>query len=59
MNSDPHEYDLERSFEFEARLDRDFEREPDRTHVPRPHTRQFRYWAGMSFRRPAVIRRAA
>ncbi len=57
MNYDPHEYDLERSYELEGQLDRDVEREPDRTRVT-PPTRQFRYWPGISFRRP-VHREAA
>lgn len=47
MNYD-HEYHLERSYELEDQLDRVFEREPNRTLVPRPRKRQFRHRAGMS-----------
>ena len=36
--------------EIERRLDRDEEREPRRRFTMRPRRRQFRYWAGISFR---------
>lgn len=46
MNYD-HDRDLDRSYELQGQLDRDFEREPNRTLVPRPRKRQFRCRAGM------------
>ncbi len=48
MNYDPHEHDLERSYELEDQLDRIFEREPNRILVPRPRKRQFRHRAELS-----------
>lgn len=61
MRYQPDDHDMERSHELERRLDRDFEREPYRARAPRRRPRQFRYWAGVSFRpiRAAEIKEAA
>ena len=44
------EHDLEHSHELERRLDRDYEKEPRAASRPTPRRKQFRYWAGASFR---------
>lgn len=41
MNRQPDDYDLERSYELERQLDRDFEREPYRARRPRKRPRYF------------------
>jgi hypothetical protein len=61
MNHYPDDYDLERSHELERQLDRNEEREPHSARLARPRRRQFRYWAGASFRpdRNAIATRRA
>ena len=56
------EHDLDHSHELERRLDRDDEKEPRAATRPTPRRRQFRYWAGASFRPVPIVpavRRAA
>ena len=48
------DYDLERSHELEARLDRDAEKEPRAWTRATPRRKQFRYWSGAMFR-PARV----
>jgi hypothetical protein len=56
------EHDLDHSHELEPRLDRDDEKEPRAATRPTPRRKQFRYWAGASFRPVHIatrVRRAA